>query len=214
MRRVAVLLLAACGVSARLFAQVCATTPPVGQSPVNVNLVPNTSINYSWSAASGSPTGYQLFVDGNTASPACLTPNTSCTASGVAAGKHNWIVRAIYSSCNADSTIKSFTAGCPTAAPNQQSPSNGTTNVSVQPTLTWSAVPDADQYDIYLSKVGAGGCTGTATPATSSTTSFNPPPLAAGTTYEWKIVAKRSNTTCNGVLSTSCFTFTTAAPAC
>ena len=40
MRRVAVLLLAACGVSARLFAQVCATTPPVGQSPVNVNLVP------------------------------------------------------------------------------------------------------------------------------------------------------------------------------
>src|SRR5437899_13101018 len=94
MRRVAVLLVAACGVSARLFAQVCATTPPVGQSPVNVNLVPNTSIYYSWSAASGSPTGYQVILDGITSPPACLTPNTNCTGSGVVVGRHRVVVPA------------------------------------------------------------------------------------------------------------------------
>jgi hypothetical protein len=215
MRRVAVVLFAACGLSARLFAQVCATTPPVGQSPVNVNLVPNTSINFSWTAASGSPTGYQVFLDGITSPPECLTPNTTCTGPGVAAGSHNWIVRAVYSSCNADSTIKSFTAGCPTTRPNQQSPSNGATNVSVQPTLTWSAVADADSYDIYLSKSGFGGCSTNAPVATSTTTSFTPPALQTGTTYEWKVAAKRSTASgCPAMASTACFTFTTAAPAC
>ena len=214
MRRVAVVVLAACGLSVRLFAQVCATTPPVAQSPSNVNVAPDTAITYTWSAASGFPTGYEVFVDGNVNSPACLTPNTSCQGPGVAAGKHSWSVRAIYSNCNADSTIKNFTAGCPTSAPNQQAPSNGATNVSVQPTLTWSFVDNADQYDVYLSKSGQGGCTGTATPATTINTSFHPSTLAPGTTYEWKVVAKRSGTTCTPVLSTSCFTFTTAPLAC
>src|SRR3954447_14122510 len=102
MRRVAVVLVAACGLSARLFAQVCAT-PPVAQSPSNVNVVPNTAITYTWTAASGSPTGYEVFVDGNVNSPACLTPSTTCQGPGVAAGKHNWIARAIYSTCFADS---------------------------------------------------------------------------------------------------------------
>src|SRR6185436_3922869 len=206
MRRVA-LLIAACGVSARLYAQVCATTPPVAQSPVNVNVAVNSTINYSWSAASGSPTGYLVVVDGNTSSPACLTPNTTCAGPGVAAGSHNWIVRAIYSNCNADSTVKSFTAGCPTTGPSQQSPSNGATNVSVQPTLTWSAVANADSYDIYLT---TGGCTSNVPVATSTTTSFHPPPLQAGTTYGWKIAAKRSGTTCPAVASANCFTFTTS----
>ncbi|HEY6140478.1 MAG TPA: hypothetical protein VI670_22215 [Thermoanaerobaculia bacterium] len=217
MRRLAFLLFMAGGVSAPLFAQPCATgnnTAPVAQSPSNVNLTPNTTVNFSWTAASPAPSGYEVIVDGNVTPPECLTPNTSCSGAGVAAGKHLWVVRAIYASCYVESTVKSFTAGCPTTAPQQQSPSNGATNVSVQPTLTWNAVADADQYDIYLSRVGQGGCTGTATPATSTTTSFNPPPLAAGTTYEWKIVAKRSGTTCNGVPAASCFTFTTAAPAC
>src|ERR1043165_8223352 len=217
MRRLAVLLLVAGGVSAPLFAQPCTTgnaTAPVAQSPSNVNLTPNTTVYFSWTAANPAPSGYEVIVDGNVNPPECLTPNTSCSGAGVAAGKHGWVVRAIYASCYVESTVKSFSAGCPTTAPQQQSPSNGATNVSVQPTLTWNAVADADQYDIYISKVGQGGCTGTATPATSTTTSFNPPPLAAGTTYEWKIVAKRSGTTCTGVLSASCFTFTTAAPAC
>ena len=219
MRRLAVLLVVAGGVSARLFAQSCppnGAIAPIAQSPSNVNLVPNTTINYSWTAASPAPSGYQVFNDTSTTTPVCLAASnsTSCSGPGVAAGRHNWIVRAVISNCNVDSAIASFSAGCPQSAPNQQSPSNGATNVAIIPTLTWNAVPDADQYDIYLSRVGAGGCTGTATPATSSTNSFTPPPLAAGTTYEWKVVAKRSNTNCNGVLSQNCFTFTTAAPAC
>src|SRR5436305_6765233 len=216
MRRVAVLLIAACGVSARLVAQSCpppGAIAPVAQSPSNTNVTPNTPVTFSWTAASPTPTGYQVFVDGNVNSPACLTPNTSCTVnSGVPAGKHTWFVRSL-SSCNSDSAAKTFTAGCPTTAPAQQFPANGTSNVSVQPTFSWSAVADADQYDIVYGKSGTGVCTnGTGTLATSTTTSFNAPPLSAGTTYEWKVAAKRNNTSCPAVLSTSCFTFTTACP--
>ena len=212
MRRVAVLLIAACGLSARLVAQVCATTPPVAQSPSNTNLTPGTPITFTWSAASPTPTGYEVFLDGNTSSPACLTPNVSCQLnSGVPAGKHTWIVRAIEGNCVSDSTAKSFSAGCPTVAPQQQFPANGSSNVSVQPTLTWSSVADADQYDVVYGKVGTGVCTnGAGTLATSSTTSITLSPLSAGTTYEWKVAAKHANTTCTAVLSTSCFTFTTA----
>jgi LysM repeat protein len=215
MRRLAVVLLAACGLSARLFAQT--PCPPssaaaVPQSPVNVNVAPNTTINYSWSATTASGvTGYQVIVDGSTT--ACVTPNTSCSVSGLPVGQHTWIVRAIFASCNLDSTAKSFTAGCPTTAPNLQSPSNGATNVSLQPTLTWSAVTNADSYDISWSKSGAGGCSGAGNLATSTTTSFNPPPLQAGTGYEWRVVAKRSGSTCPNLPST-CFAFTTIAAAC
>jgi hypothetical protein len=212
MRRAAVLLIAACAVSARLYAQVCPTgTAPIAQSPSSTNVTPNTPVTFNWSTASPAPQGYEVFLDGVTGSPACLTPTNSCQVS-VPAGKHTWIARALYGNCYLDSSAKSFTAGCPTAGPALQFPANGSSNVSVQPTMSWSAVSDADQYDIVYGKSGTGVCTnGTGTIATSSTTSFNAPTLSPGTTYEWRVAAKKANTTCPAVLS-SCFTFTTACP--
>jgi hypothetical protein len=80
------------------------------------------------------------------------------------------------------------------------------------PALTWSAASGADQYDVYMSASGGGGCTGQPVFTTSNTT-FNPPTLTANTTYEWRVVAKRANTTCPTTTS-GCATFKTAAATC
>lgn len=90
-------------------------------------------------------------------------------------------------------------------------PDQGDTNVSHNVTLTWDAVPGATSYDIFIGTAGA--CS--AEPVgTSTTTHFNPPPLAGSTTYEWKVRAMGIGP-CSGPPPTpptsSCVSFTTAA---
>src|SRR3954452_11439606 len=103
-------------------------------------------------------------------------------------------------------------AQCPTAAPAIQSPADGAQNVFANPTLTWSAVSGANQYDVYFGVAGSGACTGTPQ-FTTANTSFNPPALAASTSYEWRVVAKKTTASCP-VTTSSCATFKTAAAAC
>ena len=83
------------------------------------------------------------------------------------------------------------------------SPSNQATNVSTNPTLSWSGSSDADLYDVYFGT--------TSNPTTlvgsSSSTSFPRSGLTLNTTYYWKIVAKNScgNSTSGSVWSFSTF---------
>lgn len=217
-RRTLAVVAFACASAGRLFAQ-CPGTPAVPQSPSG-NIAANSAVTFNWSLSPTSGvTGYDVFVqhDNGTPTAACSAANTatSCTfANGYnAGGGYAWIVRTKFSSCNLDSTPKSFTVGCSTTAPNLQFPNNGATNVSTTPTLQWSSVAGASSYDIYFgaaSTAGA-GCSGQPV-ATSNTSSFNPPQLQAGTTYEWKVQAKFTNG-CPGTFS-SCGTFTTAGAAC
>lgn len=95
-------------------------------------------------------------------------------------------------------------AQCP-SAPAIVSPSNGATAQPTRPTLKWTDV-GADSYDIWYGPAGS-GCTA-GPKATVSGTSFNPPELNAGTSYEWRVVAKKAS--CSDP-SSSCATFTTAA---
>jgi hypothetical protein len=92
-------------------------------------------------------------------------------------------------------------------------PDNGETNVSLTPTLQWNAIGGATQYDIFLGPSGSFACASN-TPAGSSfggSTTFNPPPLTAGTTYEWKV--RVMNGSCSFAES-PCQTFTTATQSC
>jgi beta-glucanase (GH16 family) len=88
-------------------------------------------------------------------------------------------------------------------APQLSSPANGASGVSVTPTLTWSAAGGATSYDVYL---------GTAAPSlvtTTTSTSYTPAGLSAGTLYYWQIVARNSA----GTASSATWSFTTGAPA-
>lgn len=101
-----------------------------------------------------------------------------------------------------------FAQACPTA-PQIIAPTNGATNSPRFVNLRWTDV-GATSYDVFLGPVGA-GCSANSPAGTATTTSFSPPELSPGTTYEWKVRAIKS--ACNTVES-SCVTFTTAAQTC
>lgn len=91
--------------------------------------------------------------------------------------------------------------------PGAPSPGNGATNVSTSATLAWSAGSGATYYDVYF---------GTdSTPDASeflgnqAGTTRNPGPLAAGTTYYWRVDSLNATGTTTGDV----WSFTTAPPA-
>ena len=71
--------------------------------------------------------------------------------------------------------------------PSLSSPPDGATNASTGPTLSWSSVPGAFRYDVYL---GTTNPPTTAVATDLAATSFTPVNLQPGTKYFWKVVAK------------------------
>jgi uncharacterized repeat protein (TIGR01451 family) len=90
------------------------------------------------------------------------------------------------------------------AAPVLISPANAATNVSVLPTLTWSASVEATSYDVYFG-------TSSTPPFLANTTGLGYVPatmsalLAPNTTYYWQVVAKNGA----GTGASAVFSFTT-----
>lgn len=216
--RFALLLCAFAAFGGHAFAQQCPTgVAPVPQSPIGTNQNENTPITFSWSPSPTSGvTGYDVYASNGAAQAnlICSTTANSCSgpANGLSSGQYTWLVRANFANCNLLSVTKQFTVNCLTGAPSIQSPSDGSQNV-FNPTLTWSAVSGASQYDVYLGVSGSGACTGTRQ-FTTSNTSFNPSTLQPSTTYEWRVVAKKSATSSCPATASGCATFKTAAAAC
>ena len=219
--RLALLLCAFAAFGGYAFAQQCPTgTAPVPQSPIGTNQLENTPITFNWTPSPTSGvTGYDVFAStGPTNSTLICSVGganaNSCTgpAAGLSAGSYSWVVRANLANCTLVSATKQFTVGCPTGAPSIQSPSDGAQNV-FNPTLTWSAVSGANQYDVYLGVAGSGACTGTRQFTTSNTT-FNPSTLTPSTSYEWRVVATKTTATTCPTTTSGCATFKTAAAAC
>ena len=185
---------------------------PVAQSPKNTNATP--PVTFTWTASTAANViGYDVRAGqtiGN-AVTVCSTAAaaTSCTANSAPPGVYAWkVVAKFANNCTLDSNVNAFSVGCPQSAPAPQSPANGATNTSPTPALQWSPVADATNYEIFLGVSGGGACTGNPVASVTGTT-FTPPPLAAGTRYEWRVAAKRNGTNCVGQLS-ACQTFTTA----
>ena len=84
------------------------------------------------------------------------------------------------------------------------SPTNGQTDVSTTPTLSWPTASNATSYDVYF------GSTLPSTPTVNvTTTSYTPSTLSITTTYYWKIVPKNSSGEPTGC---STWSFTTLTP--
>lgn len=218
--RLALFLCALAALTGQAFAQCPTGVAPVPQSPIGTNQNESTPITFTWSpTTAGGVTGYDVFAALGTASATLVCSGgptaNSCSgpAGGFSSGFYNWVVRANFATCTLVSATKQFTVNCPTGAPSIQSPSDGAQNVFVNPTLTWSAVNGANQYDVYFGVAGSGACTGTRQFSTSNT-AFNPTTLAASTTYEWRVVAKKTNASSCPVTTSGCATFRTAAPLC
>jgi hypothetical protein len=100
------------------------------------------------------------------------------------------------------------------------SPSSTSTGVSTTPRLVWNRAPFATNFDVYLgtststmTRVANVPAVLTADPP--STYSWTAPPLQAGTTYFWRIVARTNATVRNAslVASSSTWSFTTGGTA-
>jgi hypothetical protein len=209
--RFAMVLVCAAGVASRAFAQGCPTSPATPLSPINTNVaVGNVAFNWSASPASG-VTGYEVYAGTTTANTTkvCSTNGaTSCTGSLSTAGSYGWLVRTKFTTCpSIDSPIKNFTAGCPQSGPTLTFPAANAKDISQTPQLQWNAVVDADKYDVYLGEVGK-GCSAAPVNTTNGTTSQITTTLLAGTTYEWRVGARRGTSNCP-VQFSSCQTFTT-----
>ncbi|MEA2236102.1 MAG: hypothetical protein QOC81_826 [Thermoanaerobaculia bacterium] len=208
----------------RALAQCPPSGQPVANSPSGTNLSEATPVTFTWtpSTAAGA-TGYDVFAGigspTTSATPVCsASPATasSCTTSnaGLPSGQYNWVVRANVAGCTTfGSTPKQFTVGCLTSSPVTQSPANNAQNVSLTPTLTWSAVSGATVYDVYLGTSGS-GCTSNSPQFTTSTTTFNPPTLTPNTNYEWRVVAKKTNAASCPFTSSNCAIFKTLTQTC
>ena len=217
--RFAVLVCAVVALAGRALAQCPTAGAPVPQSPIGTNLNENTAIRFSWLPSTGA-SGYDVFVGSGTGTLVCSAAGataTSCSsaAAGLPGGQYNWVVRANIPNCpGLQSATKQFSVGCLTSAPAIQSPSDGAQNVSLTPTLTWSAVNGATRYDVYLGVSGTGGCTANSPAFTTTTTSFNPGLRVASTTYEWRVVATKTTAASCPTTTSGCATFKTVAAVC
>ena len=101
----------------------------------------------------------------------------------------------------------SFTAtvGGGLPAPSLVSPLNGSTAVSLTPTLSWNTSSGATSYDVYFG-------TASSPPLATNTggTSYSPGTLSGSTLYYWRVVAKNAS----GSTTSATWSFTTqiAAP--
>jgi hypothetical protein len=187
-------------------------------SPIGVNFPVGSNITFKWSTANTTGVvSYEVDVlapSSQSSTVACTgtATETSCTAQFTTTGTYTWAVKTRTSTCTAGvaSQVKQFTMGCLDQSPTIGSPNDGAQNIPQTPTLSWSTVPNADSYDIYLGSSANGGCTGQPV-ATTAGTSFTPPQLAANTVYEWKVVAKKAR--CADMAS-SCSRFQTGGVTC
>jgi hypothetical protein len=147
---------------------------------------------YSWDAASGA-TSYQVY-SGYSNPPAYWTTTTTNSVSwGGSTLPYNttcyWRIDAVNAAGTTSGTVWKFTtevgSGSPPGGAYNYSPNNGATDVSTNPTLSWSAGTGATSHDIYFSTdstVNSSDFKGN-----QSGTTYNPGTLTAGQTYWWRI---------------------------
>ncbi|MDX5321864.1 MAG: T9SS type A sorting domain-containing protein, partial [Bacteroidota bacterium] len=93
------------------------------------------------------------------------------------------------------SDVYSFTVqGIPPAQPKNISPASATIDAGLNPTLTWSAVPDADNYHVQVSiyQNFSDSSFVATVPAPSTSVNVNVP-LEAYTVYYWRVAASNQN---------------------
>jgi PKD repeat protein len=189
----------------------CATNLSPTDTATNVSVTPTLS----WSAVSGA-TGYKVYygLDSTTTTALAETASTSVTLPTLQNGtQYYWKV--VPTNARGDATgcgnAISFTTivaapGCATGL----TPTNGTTDVSLAPTLSWTQASSATSYKVYLDT----GSNPTTLIYTGSNTSIAAPTLQNGTQYYWKVVATNASGDATGCGNAISFTTIVAAPSC
>ena len=189
-------------------------------SPANGATNQLLTLTMSWGTSTGATT-YHFCYD-TTNDNACSTwydlgNTTSVYLSGLSPSTtYYWQVRAV----NATGTLYanmaptaywSFSTGPMPGAFNKSSPANGATNVSLTPTLSWSASSNVSAYYYCYDTTNDNACSSWTSNGTS--TSVTLPALTTGTTYYWHVRATNTiGTTYSNDSATAFWSFTTGVP--
>jgi C1A family cysteine protease len=184
----------ACGGSATglmwSFTTACGTPgAPSVSSPLNGATGISTTPTLSWTSSNAS--SYDVYF-GTVSTPPLVTTTTSASYSPPSLSnntKYYWKIVA-KNSCGGSATglMWSFTTACVTpGTPSISSPSDGATEVSTNPTLSWTG-SNASSYDVYFGTSSSPS----SYVATTTSTSYSTSGLNNNTPYYWKIVAKNS----------------------
>ncbi|MBL8000973.1 MAG: hypothetical protein JNL05_03335, partial [Flavobacteriales bacterium] len=212
--------LGTCG--ARSFFAGNITAPSLAlQTPSNGATQVSTNPTLSWNLSSTSILGFNVYFGDNSGvyNPVVYIPYVSGTISYsytppaplLCAGEdYFWRVDpvgpcGVFTGTEFSFTTVNATPSC--ANPASYLPTNGSTNVWLQPTLQWASstpVIAADQWQVYL---------GTSFPlplvATTTTNAYTPStPLIAGATYYWDVIPVNCNGAASCPASPSSFTTT------
>jgi len=166
-----------------------------GNKTAGITTSTSKSITLAWDK-SAFATSYEVFLDDVSQG---VTTDTSMTILGISYDTtYNWYVVANNSYGSATSETNSFTTPGVPGAFTLTSPTNSATNVSMNPTLTWTSADYATSYEVFLNNTSQG--TTTDTSMTISGLSFN-------TTYTWYVVASNPY----GATTSATESFTTVA---
>jgi hypothetical protein len=171
----------------------------------------------TWNASTGA-TSYGLQVSKDSSFSTIVIDKSTITSTSYAmTGLANnttyyWRVNATNSGgTSAWSTAWSFTTvPAPPAAPTLSSPTNGATNISVTPTLTWNASTGATSYGLQVSTSSSFSTT-VVNQTGITNASYPVSGLAGSTTYYWRVNATNAGGT--SAWSTPVWSFTTVAGA-
>jgi len=175
-----------------------APVTPVLTYPADAATGTPTSLTLTWGTVANAET-YRVQLSTNSTFSSTIVDDSTVTAgsktmtglSGTTV--YYWRVNAKNTGgTSAWSTLFSFTTGI--AAPVLTIPNNAATNVSITPTLTWSAVTGAVTYRIQLSTSSAFGTT-VVDDSTLTTTSKAVTSLSNSSAYYWRVNAKNAGGT-------------------
>ncbi len=180
----------------------CTPLPPDTPSPANGSSNVGLVVQLNWSGGT-SASSYQLFFGASSPPPFLATVSGTSYGIGLSPGiTYFWYVVPNLSGATPSSTW-SFTTAVQSqrpGTPTNLSPTNGSGNISVNPTLTWSPASGATAYQVFFGLTNPPYAAGT-----TSGTSYSPGQLAGNATYYWRVVA----TNLSGSSSTAMFSFTT-----
>ena len=150
-----------------------ATAVPV--SPANGSVLSSSSVLFAWNGAAGT-NGYRVWasIDGGAAEVVGSTLETSLLAT-LPGGVVRWFVESLYEGCASTRSAELQLTippaqNCGTATPQPVSPANGSTVTNGEVTFTWTSVPAAIGYEVYLALAdGAPSLVATTNGATSAT---------------------------------------------
>lgn len=140
-----------------------ANQPPTLIAPTGTQAAPveqTSPVTFTWNAANGA-IGYRLWIsrNGNAFEDIGITDKTQ-TAFPLPAGIYGWYLEAIFRGCDPvrSSTayffIRDTTARCGEQAPMPIAPAQGSTTTAPV-TFSWTAVPGADLYRVFVSLDGS-----------------------------------------------------------